>query len=64
MIKYNIGKGEIVIQYFPTDDMWANININTLQGSLFYRIRGRLMGSSEDYDDDIESINTNPNLLP
>ena len=64
MIKDNIGKGKIVIQYFPTYDMWANINTKALQGSLFYKMRGRLMGIGENYDEDIERLNTHPDLLP
>ena len=64
MIKYKIGKGEIVIHYCPYGDMWANINTKALQGSLFYNMHGCLMGIGEYYDDDIESLNANPDLLP
>ena len=53
MIKDNIGKGEIVIQYCPTGDMWANINTKALQGVLLYKMRGCLVGISKDYDYDI-----------
>ena len=63
MIKDKIGKGETVIQYCPTGDMWANINTKALQGILFYKIHGRLMGIGEDYDDDIEKFNNHPDLL-
>ena len=63
MIKDKIGKGEIIIQYCPTGDKWANINTKALQGSLFYKMCGRLMGISEDYDDYIERLNTHPDLL-
>ena len=34
MIKDNIGKGEIVIQYLPTGDMLDNIKTKDLQGNL------------------------------
>ena len=64
MIKDKIGKGEIIIQYSSTGDMWANINSKALQGSLFYKMHGRLMGIGEYYYDDIESLNTHPDLLP
>ena len=47
MIKYKIGRGEVIIQYCPTGDMWADINTKALQGSLFYKIRARLMGIDE-----------------
>ena len=60
MIKDMIGKGEVVIRYFPISDMWANTNTKALQGSLFYKIRSCLMGIGEDYDDDIERLNNHP----
>ena len=44
--------------------MLADINTKALQGSLFYKIRGRLMGIDEDYDDGFERLNTHQNLLP
>ena len=64
MIKDKIGKGEVIIQYCPTCDMWADINTKALQGSLLYKMRARLMGVDENYDDDIEKQNTHPDLLP
>ena len=42
MIKDKIGKGEVIIQYCPTGDMWAAINTKALQGSLFYKMRACL----------------------
>ena len=44
--------------------MWADIDTKALQGSLFYKMRGRQMGIGEDYDDEIERQNTQPYLLP
>ena len=64
MIKDNIGKGEIIIQYCPTGDMWADRNTKVLQGALFYKMRARLMGISKNYDNEIEQLNTQPGLLP
>ena len=64
MIKDNIGKGEIVIQYCPTGDMWANINTKSLQGSLLSKMCGRLMVMGKDYDDGIDRLNTQPDMLP
>ena len=64
MIKDKIGKDEIVIQYCPTGDMWADINTKDLQESLFYKMRGCLMGIIADYDDDIQRLNTHTYLLP
>ena len=34
MIKDKIGKGEVIIQYFPTGDVLADINTKALQGIL------------------------------
>ena len=62
MIKDKIGKGEIIIQDCPTGDMWANISTKALQGVLFYKMRARLMGISENYDDKIERLNTPSDL--
>ena len=64
MIKDKIGKDEIITQYCPTGDMWDNISIKYLQGSFFYKMHGYLMGIGEDYDDDIERLNTHLELLP
>ena len=64
MIKDKIGKGEIIIQYCPTGDMWADINTKALQGSMFYKMRARLMGVDENYHNDLERLATHPDLLP
>ena len=53
MIKDKIGKGEVIIQYCPTGDMWADINTKALQGNLFYKMRAQFMGVDDNYDDDI-----------
>ena len=49
---------------YPTEDMWADINTKALQGSLFYKMRARLMDVPEDYNDDVERRNTYADLLP
>ena len=54
MIKDKIGRGEVIIQYCLTCDMWADINTKALQGSLFYKMRARLMGVDENYHDNLE----------
>ena len=64
MIKDKIGRGEIIIQYCPTGDMWADINTKALQGGLFYKMRARLMGVAENYDDEAERLLTHADLLP
>ena len=62
MIKDKIGKGEVIIQYCPTGNIWADINTKYLKDSLFYNMRARLMGVDENYNDDIEKQNTHPDL--
>ena len=64
MIKDKIGKGEIIIQYCPTGNIWADINTKALQGILFYKMRARLMGIDENYHNDLERLATHPDLLP
>ena len=64
MIKDKIGRGEIIIQYCPTGDMWADINTKALQGGLFYKMRAGLMGVAENYDDEAERLLTHADLLP
>ena len=64
MIKDEIGKGEVIIQYCPTGDMWSDINTKAIQGILFYKMRDRLMVVDDDYDDNIEKQNKHPDLLP
>ena len=41
-----------------------DINIKALQGSLFYKMRARLMGIDENYHDDLKREATHPDLLP
>ena len=64
MIKDKVGKGEVIIHYCPTGDMWADINTKALQGTLFYKMKARLMGVADNYDDDVEGQDTHPDLLP
>ena len=44
--------------------MWADINTKALQGSLFYKMRARLMGVDENYHNNLERLATHPDLLP
>ena len=43
--------------------MWADINTKALQGSLFYKMRARLMGVDENYHNNLERLATHPDLL-
>ena len=64
MIKDKVGRGEVIIQYYPTGDMRADRNTKALQGGLFYKMCTRLMGVPENYDNDVERQNTHVDLLP
>lgn len=40
-----IKRGEVVVQYAPTLEMTSNYFIKPLQGSLFDKLRNRIMGA-------------------
>ena len=64
MIKDKVGKGEVIVQYCPTGDMWADINTKALQGSLFNKMQARLMEVDENYHNELKRLATHPDLLP
>ena len=63
LIKDKIAQGNIEIEYEPTGRMWSDVLTTPKQGIAFRMFRGQLMNVSEDYDDEIESLNTHPDLL-
>ena len=44
--------------------MWSDVLTKPKQGIAFREFRGQLMNVSQDYDDDVERLNTHPDLLP
>ena len=64
LIKDKIAQGNIEIQYEPTGRMWSDALTKPKQGIAFREFRGQLMNVSEDYDDEIEHLNTHQDLLP
>ena len=54
MTKNKVGKGDFIIKYCQTCDMWADINANALEGRLFHKMRARLMGVAENYNNNVE----------
>ena len=41
-----VKNGNVVIEYFPTENMVANFYTKTLQGKLFYKFRDQILGLS------------------
>jgi hypothetical protein len=64
LIKDKIAQGDIEIQYEPTGRMWSDVLTKPKQGIAFREFRGQLMNVSEEYDDEVERLNTHPDLLP
>ena len=59
-----MAQGDVEIQHHGADVMWADVNTKPLQGQMFCEFRLHLMGTSVEYDDDVERCNTHPKLLP
>ena len=64
LIKNKIEKGDVSVEHHGTKEMWADGNTKPLQGAGFRLFRSKIMGISEDYDDDAEKVRTHPQLLP
>jgi len=59
-----IDRGDLEIQYCPTERMWADVLTKPKQGTSFRRDRSYLMNIPEDYDDSAERARTHQLLLP
>ena len=59
-----IEKGDLEGQYEPIDRVWLDAVIKPKQGKAFCVFRGQLMDVPEDYDDQVECLNTHWDLLP
>ena len=64
LIKDKVDRGEVVVEYKPTGEMWSDILTKHKQGKAFRHMRGMLMNIDEDYDDEAERKATHPELLP
>ena len=53
-------KGDVTVEYRKTEDMWADGNTKPLRGTGFRSFRSKIMGISEDYDDDAEKVRQDP----
>ena len=54
----------MTVEHRGTKEMWADGNTKPLQGAGFRTFRSKVMGVSENYDDDAERVRTHPQLLP
>ena len=52
------------MEHRGTKEMWADGNTKPLQGAEFRLFRSKVMGISENYDDEEERVRTHPLLLP
>ena len=48
-VKVVINRGEIPAEYFPTEEMWADVLTKPLQGNLYQIMRSKLMNMPELY---------------
>ena len=53
-IKDYTDKGDMEVEYFPTEKMWSDVLNNPKQGKLFSKFRQDLMIVRIDCDDDTE----------
>ena len=63
-IKDNVERGEVKIQYCPTEVMWDDVLNKQNQGKGFRTDRSHLMNIPVEYDDEVEQRHTHPLLLP
>jgi hypothetical protein len=63
-IRDKIANGDVEVRYCPTETMWADVLTKPKQSGPFCLDRSQLMNITEDYDDEVESTNTHPLLLP
>ena len=63
-IKDKIEEGEVDMQYCPTEEMWCDMLNKPKSGTPFRKDRAKLMNVPVGYDDNIERMNTHPDLLP
>ena len=63
-IKDKVDSGEVEIEHCPTDTMWADV-LNKPKGGKPFRLdHSYLMNVAVDYDNDLELLQTHPDLLP
>ncbi len=63
-IKDKIKEGEVDMQYCPTEEMWSDVLNKPKNGTPFRKDRAKLMNVPVGYNDNVERMNTHPDLLP
>ena len=63
LIKGKIDQGDIEIQYKYTERMWSDMLIKPPQGKAFCEFCGNLMNVPENYNNEVERLNTHSDLL-
>ena len=64
LVKDRIEKGDLEIQYGPTGHTWSDVLKKHKQGKEFRHFCRQFMNVPEDYNDEVEHLNTHPDLLP
>ena len=54
----------MAVEHRGTREMWEDGNTKPLQGAEIKLFRSKVMGISEDYEDEAERVRTHPLLLP
>ena len=64
LVADKIEKGDVSVEHRGTKEMWEDDNTRPLQGAGFRLFRSKIMGVTENYDDEAERVRTDPRLLP
>ena len=48
-MKYAINRGEMLVEYFPTEEMWEDVLTNHLQGKSYQIMRSNLVDMPDLY---------------
>ena len=57
-----INRGDMIVEYCPTEEMWADILTKPLQGAPFRKMRSVLMNMPEHYVDPDKKAGTNSSI--
>ena len=63
LIKDKVDQGDIEVQYKCTECMWSDMLTKPRRGKAFCKFCGHLMNVPENYDNEVERLNTHPGLL-
>merc|ERR1712086_339309 len=60
LITDKVAQEELEVQHRGTEDMWADVNTNRVQGTKFRVMRAQVMGIDVEHDDDAERCRIHP----